>query len=385
MSGGEGTPALDTHVSPFRSWLMGGFEGSTIKFWDGRRIDVIASTQHDRRAFEDYVMLAGMGLLAIRDTFRWHLIEQSPARYEWSSVAPMMSASGRAGVQVIWDLCHFGAPGHVNILDPDFPKRFADFAEAAGRVRSACDDSAPWWCPVNEISYWAYAGGVAGYMSPAAPGQADCIKRNLVAASIAAMERLRAIDPRARFLIVDPLIHVSTEGGPTPQSVAECQAGLEAFDMFFANTPYRSEGDPLASAVIGVNYYPNNQWLVGGQRLPMGAVGYRPLRLLLHDVWERYRRPILLAETGTEAPNAPGWFRYVFGEVRSAIENGVPVLGMCLYPAMDYPGWTDGRQARCGVISVAGDGQRSPRHEAINALQAEFRSIRPTLRAVGLA
>jgi hypothetical protein len=30
-------------------------------------------------------------------------------------------------------------------------------------------------------------------------------------------------------------------------------------------------------------------------------------------------------------------------ETRAAIENGVPVQGMCLYPILNHPGWTDGR------------------------------------------
>src|SRR6185369_1097777 len=61
--------------SLFRSAFMGGFECSTHVRRDGRRLDLIASTRHDRFAAEDYARLARAGLLAARDGVRWHLVD----------------------------------------------------------------------------------------------------------------------------------------------------------------------------------------------------------------------------------------------------------------------------------------------------------------------
>ena len=38
-----------------------------------------------------------------------------------------------------------------------------------------------------------------------------------------------------------------------------------------------------------------------------------------------------------------------------AIQQKVPVIGLCLYPIADYPGWDDGRHCRCGLIRLNGD------------------------------
>ena len=84
--------------SPFRSFFMGGFECSTHRLRSGRRLDVIAATAHDRLALADYRRLADVGMTTIRDGLRWHLIERTPGKYDFSSVLPMLSAARQAGV-----------------------------------------------------------------------------------------------------------------------------------------------------------------------------------------------------------------------------------------------------------------------------------------------
>jgi hypothetical protein len=61
--------------------------------------------------------------------------------------------------------------------------------------------------------------------------------------------------------------------------------------------------------------------------------------------------------------------------VRQAIRLGVPVLGICLYPVMDYPGWDDDRHCTVGLLqSVPGWSSRSLRPElaAEIGIQAAF-------------
>ncbi len=105
--------------------------------------------------------------------------------------------------------------------------------------------------------------------------------------------------------------------------------------------------------ILGVNYYWNNQWIHNGERTPPGHRQHRPLHKMLQDLWTRYRRPIVITETGAEADAAFGWLGYVAAEVRQARRLGVPVAGICLYPVMDYPGWDDERHCGCGLIEIA--------------------------------
>jgi hypothetical protein len=104
--------------------------------------------------------------------------------------------------------------------------------------------------------------------------------------------------------------------------------------------------------VIGVNFYPHNQWfynLKGFRRIrkftPIlrRSPLYRPFREMLAEVYDRYHRPVLIAETGSEGRLRAGWFRYICEETRAAIDEGIPVQGMCLYPILNHPGWVDGR------------------------------------------
>lgn len=339
----------------FRSFFMGGFEGSSHRRADGRQLDLIAATRHDEHAYTDYRLLRDMGIGTVRDALRWHLIEAEPGRYDWSSILPMLRAARQAGVQVIWDLCHYGIPHDADIWSPRFLDRFAEFAAAAARVIQAEGrEEVPFYCPVNEMSYWAWAGGDHGRMHPAGQGRGPELKRQLARAFIAAVEAVRSVDTRARFITSEPLIHVTTP----PEAAEDAKAGaeehrlaqFEACDMVAGRLAPELGGNEGSLDIVGVNFYPDNQLFRGGATLPFGHWLYRPLRLLLAEVYARYNRPLLVTETGAEGANGPGWLRYVAGEVRAARHAGVPVEGVCLYPVTDYPGWSDDRHCRCGLI-----------------------------------
>ena len=114
----------------FESFFLGGFECSTHRTRTGRRLDLIAATRHDEFAAQDYARLRGVGILAARDGIRWHLIEELPSRYDFSSALPTLRAARDAGVQVVWDICHYGWPDGLDIFSADFVRRYARFARA---------------------------------------------------------------------------------------------------------------------------------------------------------------------------------------------------------------------------------------------------------------
>ncbi|RPH56927.1 beta-glucosidase, partial [bacterium] len=93
---------------PLKSFWIAGFECSCHCRPDGRRLDLIAATGHDRFAAADYARARDVGMATVRDGIRWHLVERSPGRYDFSSLLPKVRAAREAGVQVLWDLCHYG-------------------------------------------------------------------------------------------------------------------------------------------------------------------------------------------------------------------------------------------------------------------------------------
>ena len=371
------TPFAGRSAQPelFSSFLMGGFESSSHRRADGRQLDLIAATRHDEHALDDYRMIAAAGLRTVRDALRWHLIETAPGRYDWSSFLPMLRAARDAKVQVIWDLCHYGLPHDLDIWSPRFLDRFAAFCAAAARIMREEGNEVPFYCPVNEISFWAWAGGDHARMHPTALGRGPELKRQLARAAIRAVDAVRSVAPGARFIQVEPLIHVA--GNPDmPETSAGAEAHrqsqFEAFDMIAGRLHPELGGSEAHLDLIGINYYPDNQLVRGGMTIPLGHWLYRPLRQLLAEVGARYGRPLLISETGAEGGNGAGWLRYVGGEVRAARRAGVPVQGVCLYPVMDYPGWQDDRACRCGLIRIGEDWrERSLDEELLEQLVEE--------------
>lgn len=345
----------DARDIAFRSFFLAGFECSSHRRSDGHRLDLLETTGHARFCGHDYQAIARQGIWSVRDGVRWHLIDRGHGRYDWSSFLPMLEASTNARIQVIWDLCHYGWPDDIDIWSADFPARFAQFAAAVATLVRDQGESEPLYCPVNEISFWAWAGGEVGQFNPSATARGHALKRQLTRATIAAVAAVRSVDPRARFITAEPLIHVEP-GSDDESSVSAAEAyrlaQFEALDLLSGRNEPDLGGAPDCLDVVGVNFYPHNQWYLGGSTIPMGHHAYRPLSIMLAEVHARYGRPILISETGAEGSGRASWLHYVCAEVRRAMDIGVPVAGICLYPVLDYPGWENGRSCEVGLFST---------------------------------
>lgn len=343
------------------SFFLGGFECSSHRREDGRRLDLLASTAHDRNAAADYKRMREHGLLTVRDGLRWHLIEKSPWQYDWSSFLPMLRAARENRIQVIWDLCHYGWPDDLDIWSPAFVDRFAAFAKAAAAVMRDEGIAAPLVCPVNEISYWSWAGGEMSKFWPLGRKRGDELKRQLARAAIASVDALRGVVPQIRTVFADPAINV-VAASPDRRSDAERArlAQYAAWDLLTGREQPELGGHDDIIDLIGVNYYSDNQWVLGGKTIEPGDKRYRPFSDMLGEIHSRYAKPILIAETGAEGDARAKWLRYVCDEVLQALDRDVPVEGVCLYPVLDYPGWINDRHCETGLFGFAdAEGKRS--------------------------
>ncbi|MDZ5645778.1 beta-glucosidase [Nitrospirillum sp. BR 11828] len=379
----------------FRSFFWGGFECSTHRRADGRRLDLLSATGHDRHADADYQLLAAAGIHTVREGVRWHRIEAIPGRFDWSSLLPLVQAARATDMQVVWDLCHYGWPDGLDIWSPEFVGRFARFAAATARFIGAESDTAPVFCPMNEISFLAWAGGDMGYMNPFGHGEGDRLKCLLVRAAIAAVDAVRTAIPRARFVYAEPAINVAA-GAPVAEEQAAARSyhlsQFEAYDMLSGRLRPELGGAPGYLDIVGVNFYPYNQWHLGGATIPFGRHDYRPLHELLVEFHDRYGRPMVISETGAEGSARAAWLHYVAAEVRQAQALGVPVHGVCLYPVLDYPGWDNDRPCDVGLLTARdADGRcglHRPLVEELLAQRARLPPARPKPRvyaATGVA
>jgi beta-glucosidase/6-phospho-beta-glucosidase/beta-galactosidase len=337
----------------FKSFFLGGFECSSHRLLEGRKLDEIAATKHDLLVREDYLRLQGQGMRTAREGLRWRLIEQTPGNYDFSSAVSMIRAARETETQIIWDLCHYGWPDWLDIFKPQFVKAFGRFAGLFGHLLREESDDLPFIAPINEISFFSWAAGQTGYLNPFATGRGDELKEQLVRAAITAIEAMWTVNPLTRIVQIDPLINVLPADPSNPIQVQEAEnyrlSQYEAWDMLGGLLKPELGGAGKYLEIIGGNYYVHNQWIRGGYFVDQNNPRYRPFREMLKEVYERYRRPLFVSETGIEDEARPAWFRYVCGEVRAAMQAGVPVEGVCLYPIVNHPGWDDDRHCYNGL------------------------------------
>src|SRR3954471_5332420 len=338
---------IDSEI--FASFWMAGFESACHVNSKGVRLDMIHATQHDRFVEEDYANLTRMDIHSVRETVRWHLVERTPGAFDFASMDVMIDAARRHGIQLVWDLCHYGWPDGLDIFTPAFIDRFAQFARAVARhVRDSCD-GVPLYTPVNEMSFFAWAAGEIGWFYPYGKGRGGELKRQLVRACIAGINAIWDVAPGARITVVEPVIHVVPPKS-RPELVGEAAAyrnsQFEACDMLTGALSPELGGNPRYLDILGVNFYHDNQWEhPGGRKIawhihPRDA-RWRPFHLLLKEVYERYRRPLFVAETSHVGVGRAEWIRELTDEVAQAITTGVPVEAVCLYPIIDRFEWED--------------------------------------------
>jgi beta-glucosidase/6-phospho-beta-glucosidase/beta-galactosidase len=347
------------HAPLFDSFFQGGFECSTHRLRNGKRLDEIAATRHDTFARQDYQRLQQQGMRTAREGLRWHLVETSRGKYDFTSALSLIRAANESSMQLIWDLCHYGLPDWLDIFEPRFVDAFAQLARQFAKILANESDRFPTICPINEISFFSWAAGELAHMNPYALGRGDELKEQLVRASIAATEAIWDVNPKARTAQIDPVINVLPDDPANETQVTAAEAyrlsQYEAWDMLGGRMKPELGGAEKYLDIIGINYYVHNQWILGGSFIDRDSPRYRPFREVIQEVYQRYQRPMFVAETGIEDEARPAWLRYIGSEVRAAMLYGTPVEGICLYPIVNHPGWEDDRHCHNGLWDYPND------------------------------
>jgi len=331
----------------FRSFFFAGFECATGYNAKGDWIDQVSATRHDQHADADYKLLRDVGIFASREAVRWPLVDMGGGQYDFSSVRPFIEASRKYNVEVVWDLFHYGYPTDLDLFSEDFPKRFADYCHAAAKHICQNSDGICYFTPVNEPSFFAWAGGHVGRFAPHCIGKGVELKRALIRAAIHGIDAIRAATPHARIVNVDPLCHVhAPEDKPEMQKDADWfneHAVFESWDMLAGRKMPELGGSRAHLDIVGMNYYWTNQWILGQDEKPLADDDPRriSLRDLVKRVYERYGGDLLITETAHVDDMRPRWLRHVANEVESLLNDGIPLRGVCLYPILGMPEWHD--------------------------------------------
>jgi len=344
-------PAL-VDRKPFSSFWGAGFESACHINKAGVRLDMVAATQHDRWLDDDYAALQERGLTTVRETVRWHLVETREGHFDFRTLEPMVETAKRHRLQILWTLCHYGWPDGLDLLSASFVSRFAAYCRAVASFLNAQSGSRPpVYTPINEMSFLAWAAGEIGWFYPFLTDRGADVKRQLVRACLAGITAIREVNPGARILTSEPLIHVVPETASETHVEGAAryrESQFEVSDMLMGHREPALGGDGTCVDVVGLNFYHDNQWeYPSGRKLAWHVAPrdarWRPLRGLLREVCERYGRPLYLTETSHVGDGRAAWLRELSEEVHRAAEGGVPILGVCLYPIVDRCGWDDAR------------------------------------------
>jgi len=362
---------------------MGGFECTYAKVEQNKRLDLLVSTRHDQKCREDYQLLKELGIWTVREGLAWSQIDQN-GKYDFSKFEEMMRIGQEEKIQQLWDLNHFDYPDDLDPFSKEFIERFRTYAVEAVKTLRHYSDQTLYLCPINEISFFAFIAGDVGAWAPYQKDRGLELKKQLVLASIAAMDAVWDQDSNVRFLQVDPIFSRVPQKPITRQKRKVghefAESKFQAWDMLSGKIFPELGGHPKYLDILGCNYYYYNQeWITAVdaegkstyKTIPLYSKHRIMVGTMLKEVYLRYKRPLLISETGGWGELRPKWWKKLFKEI-DKVRKRLPIYGVCIYPIVDRADWSEGHLTNSGLWDYAsGDElcQRVPHHPTIDLIQ----------------
>ncbi|WP_034256983.1 family 1 glycosylhydrolase [Adhaeribacter aquaticus] len=374
----------------FPTFFISGFECSTFLWKDKKRRNLIAETQHDRFAAKDYALLRDLGIAVSREGISWPMVDKNGS-YDFSSIDPMIEAMQQQKILPVWDLCHYGYPDDLDPFSDAFIQRFADYCKAVAEYVTPKLPGPYFFTPINEITFFSFCGGEWGWVAPYRNTREDRYKLRLALckAAIAGVKAIRQVVPDARMINIDPLVQVvAPHNRPDQKQAAWHETYVDTFlawDILYGKEHPELGGSPDILDIVGANNYSFGQMEYREQgpheALPPDDDRIKPLCDLLHLVWERYKRPMIIGETSGMKEGWEDWLRDVMDESLAAVEAGIDLHGICLFPAVDMPDWHTNEWLHNGLFDLEAEGELLQRKECVPYV-AELRRWQKELNRV---
>ena len=357
-----------------KSFFMGGFECADHINRSGVRINLQKETLHDKKVLQDYKNLKSIGIKVVREGVCWSEVETEPYTYDFSRLLKFFKAAQELDMQIMWDLCHFGYPDDLSPTHPLFTERFTKYCEQFTIFHLQHCEQPPWIIPINEISFLSWHSGDMRGTVPFAVNSGWDMKYHLCKAAIMGIKAIKALKKESVILIVEPLIkiHPRDETTDLVEVTIRNNYQYQAMDILLGRTCPELLGDASLIDILGFNYYYNNQWTEHNEILPWPDLTNQliPLSELLYHASLRYTDlPIIITETGHFGDLRAEWLSEVIFECSKAIQMGVDLRGMCIYPAIDRPDWDDlTSYSNCGIWDLDTDFNRIPHQASIDEI-----------------
>jgi beta-glucosidase/6-phospho-beta-glucosidase/beta-galactosidase len=345
-----------------QSFIGAGFECTYALVHTGQKLDLLASTEHDRYCREDYRMIQEFGIKAVREGLAWSLIDKGNNEYDFTRFEQMMKIGKEENIQQIWDLNHFDYPAYLDPFSTQFVTQFAEYAKRAIQILRIYNSGTIYITPLNEISFSAWNGGDVGWWAPFEKGKGGQLKNQLVKAAIAAMDAIWSEDDNVRFIQVDPILRRIAKQPATSKTKKLEKAFKEivyqSWDMLAGKVAPELGGAPKYLDIIGINYYwVNQEWIVAGNQLNQSSYQTMewdsPSRIsfadLAQNIYDRYQRPMIVSETGSFGDLREKWWPLILHQIDEAMNKGLPICGVFSYPSLDKPSHVPWLEQKSGL------------------------------------
>lgn len=377
---------------------------------------------HYRRYREDVALMRALGLRAYRFSTSWSRVlplGQGAVNHAGLDFYDrLVDALLEAAIEPMLTLYHWDLPASLDDLggwlNPDLPKRFADYAALMFR---RLDDRVKLWTTLNEP--WVVSDG--GYLHGAlAPGhrnrfEAPIATHRLLRAHGEAVQAYRA-EGKHRIGVVVNLEpkHAASEEQADRDAAARADAymNLQYLDpVFFGRYPSELEAifgeawpkwpdhelDLVRQPIdfLGINYYTRSVVRFDPQAWPLRAAAIRQRRSTYTETgWEVFARgltetlvrvkerygnpPLYVTENGAaffDPPTAQdgrvadplrvAYLRSHVEAIRAAVDAGVDLRGYFVWSLLDNFEWSHGYSKRFGIVHVDFETQqRTPKDSA---------------------
>jgi hypothetical protein len=267
-------------------------------------------------------MLAEIGCVGIRDAARWYVTHPAPHTFDWTWLDRVVAAAEKYNLKLYLDLWHYGYPDWLDLMAPDAPDHFAEFAREIARRYPTMTH----WCIANEPSVLIDWGGRTGRWRPflRGPKNEERLRLQICRCIIQASKAVLEVDPDALLILPEPWHAWKTR----PRLTYDKQA--EVIDTVMGKLNPELGGSPELVTIIGLNHYNDDE-------IP-------PFHILLEETVARWPdKPLWLTETSGPPHRfrQVEWFWWVIDEMLLAQLNGIDVPVLTWAPAMSMFDWID--------------------------------------------
>lgn len=373
--------------------LWGGVECTVVRIGDSYR-DQLVETGHATR-LADLDAIADLGIRTVRYPIVWERVApDSPGTLDFSWHDERLRRLRELGIRVIGGLVHHGSgPRYTNLLDPEFGRKLADYAERVA-------ERYPWidhWTPVNEPLTTARFSCMYGHWYPHRTSYDDFFRALVIECdgALQAMRAIRSKIPHARHVVTEDLgktwateqlAHQANHENHRRWLSLDLLSGQVDEQHFFWRDLTRAGIDEAVLAdlrsadgapdIIGINHYLTSERFLDDRTElfpdePVGSNGrdryvdleaVRMPRLAgqtgpaarLREAWERYGKPLAITEVhhGCTREEQLRWFHEVWSAAETVRNEGADVRAVTLWSLFGNVDWRSLLTQREGIYDV---------------------------------